>query len=71
MLRESTDERVLWRVRRTLYQMLADRGYEISEADIWETFEDFLENYSKKPNLSFVARRPDPDMLMDLKEAAA
>ena len=51
--------------------MLRDRGYEISENDIEETFEEFLVNYASKPNLSFVARRPDPDMLKDLEEAAA
>jgi hypothetical protein len=63
MLKDQTDERVLWRVRRTVYQMLRDRGYEINDADIDEDFDEFKENYAKKPNLSFVVRRQDPNML--------
>ena len=41
MLGSLTDERVLYRTRRTVLEMLRDRGYEIGDPEIEETFEDF------------------------------
>lgn len=34
-----TEERVAYRVRKTVYEMLKDRGYNIAEALIEESFE--------------------------------
>ena len=36
-----TDERVLYRCRKTVLEMLRDRGYEIGDPQIEETFEEF------------------------------
>jgi len=53
-----TDERVLYRVRKTVLEMLKDRNYNIADAEIEETFEEFEQRYSSKPQLNFLAHRP-------------
>ncbi len=49
MLNQLTDERILYRVRKTVLQMLRDRGYEIGDAEIEETYEEFEKQYLAKP----------------------
>ena len=44
-----TDERVLYRVRKTVLEMLRDRGYNIADAEIEEQYEDFEHRYNEKP----------------------
>ena len=41
MLGQLTDNRVLYRCRRTVLEMLRDRNYEIGDAEIEESFEEF------------------------------
>ena len=53
-----TDERVIYRVRKTVLEMLKDRGYGVATADIEEPFETFEERYSKDQKLNFLAHRP-------------
>lgn len=40
----------VYRVRRTVLQMLRDRGYMVDASDIDETEESFNEKYSSMPN---------------------
>ena len=53
-----TDERALYRVRKTVLEMLRDRQYNIADAEIEETFEDFESRYHVKPSMNFLAHRP-------------
>ena len=54
-----TDERVLYRVRKTVFEMLKDRGYQISKEDqIDQSFEDFEKEIALKPSMNFLALRP-------------
>lgn len=46
MLAQLTDSRVLYRCRRTVMEMLRDRGYDIGEAEIEESYEDFEQRIS-------------------------
>ena len=36
-----TDERVLYRVRKTVLEMLKDRNYNVADAELEESYEDF------------------------------
>lgn len=38
-MNQMSEERVAYRVRKTVYEMLRDRGYNIAEALIEETYE--------------------------------
>lgn len=49
---------MLYRVRKTVLTMLRDRGYEIGDADLEETYEEFEAKYLVKPQLNLVAKRP-------------
>ena len=53
-----TDERVIYRVRKTVLEMLKDRGYNVADAAIEESFEEFEKNFSKAPNINFITHRP-------------
>ena len=53
-----SDERVLFRVRKTVFEMLRDRGYKITDAQIEETYEEFEKAYLEKPQINFLAFRP-------------
>jgi RNA polymerase Rpb5, N-terminal domain len=53
-----TDERVLYRVRKTILEMLKDRRYNVAEAELEESYEEFEKRYLHKPSLNFVATRP-------------
>ena len=37
-----TEERVQYRVRKTVLEMLRDRGYETGDVDLEETYEEYL-----------------------------
>jgi hypothetical protein len=52
-----TDERVIYRVRKTVLEMLKDRGYKVADAEIEEPFETFEERYAKVQTLNFLAHR--------------
>ena len=41
MFGQLSDERVLYRTRKTVLEMLRDRGYEIGDGEIEENFEEF------------------------------
>eukprot|EP00898_Chlorokybus_atmophyticus_P003253 jgi/Chlat1/3929/Chrsp26S00307 len=62
------DERAtrLYRVRRTVWQMLADRGYLVSPAELELTREVFRERYGEEPKRDeltiLVPRKEDPSM---------
>ena len=58
MLGQLSDERVLYRTRKTVLEMLRDRGYEIGDGEIEESFEEFAQRYMNKPQMSFIAKRP-------------
>ena len=58
MLGQLSDERVLYRTRKTVLEMLRDRGYEIGDGEIEETFEEFAQRYLNKPQMSFIAKKP-------------
>ena len=60
MLGQLTDSRVLYRCRRTVLEMLQDRGYEIGQAEIEETFDEFEARQLTKANLNIIAMRPIP-----------
>ena len=60
-----TDERVLYRVRKTVFEMLRDRGYKITDAQIDETYEEFEKSYLEKPQINFLAFRPTDDLAGD------
>lgn len=64
-----TDERVLYRVRKTVFEMLRDRGYSIADAEIEETYEEFEQRYLKSPQINFIAFRPLADASADLDNA--
>ena len=57
MLAQLSDERVLFRTRKTVLEMLRDRGYEIGDGEIEETFEEFEKRYAEKPQMSFIAKK--------------
>ena len=58
MLSQLSDERILYRTRKTVLEMLRDRGYEIGDGEIEETFEEFEQRYLNKPQMSFIAKKP-------------
>ena len=58
MLSWQSDERVLYRVRKTVLEMLKDRGYQVADASIEESFEDFEKSFKNKPIQNIVAYRP-------------
>ena len=51
--------------------MLRDRGYEIGDDEIEESYEEFEKKYLASPKiLSFIARRPVRGSMMDVDEGA-
>lgn len=53
-----SEERVAYRVRKTVYEMLRDRGYNIAEALIEETYEQFEQRDGALKMQNFLAYRP-------------
>ena len=37
---------VLYRVRKTIFQMLRDRGYTVSDKSFYETYDEFKQSYN-------------------------
>ena len=60
-LGQLTDQRVQYRSRRTVLEMLKDRGYEIAVDSIDETFEEFEERQAAMKNLHMIVKRPIND----------
>jgi len=65
MLAPLTEPRVMYRCRKTVLEMLRDRGYEIGDAEIEESYEDFEQRISMKHgakavSLNMIAKRPTP-----------
>lgn len=58
MLGQLTEERILYRCRKTVLEMLRDRGYNIGDGEIGETFEEFEQHFSQRPNISIIVKRP-------------
>ena len=52
------DERVFYRVRRTTLEMLRDRGYELPDGTVEETFDKFKERYNVEKNFNMLVERP-------------
>ena len=59
----SSGERI-YRVRRTVMQMLRDRGYMVDQADVDQSEEDFFEKFTESPQRDMltllVQKRDDP-----------
>ena len=55
-----TDERILYRCRKTVLEMLRDRGYQIGAAEIEEPFEDFEQRNLTPSALNMIVKRPIP-----------
>ena len=45
-----TEERVEFQVRRTVFEMLNDRGYETGDAEMEESYEDFCKRIENPAN---------------------
>ena len=58
MISQLTDERILYRTRKTVLEMLRDRGYEVSEDELEETYEEFEKRFVNNTKMNFVAKRP-------------
>ena len=58
MLGQLTDERVTYRCRRTVLEMLKDRGYDIGDPEIEESFEDFETRLATLKSVNIIAKRP-------------
>ena len=65
MLGQLTDERVLYRCRKTVLEMLRDRGYNVGSAEIEETYEDFVSRGLKLDRLTLIVQRPQPGRTSD------
>jgi hypothetical protein len=61
---------VSFRTRKTVLEMLRDRGYEINDADINQSVEDFKADYESKPSQNFIAKRHVADGAMDGEDGA-
>ena len=69
MISQLTDERIFYRTRKTILEMLRDRGYEIGDDEIEESYEDFEKKYLTDPKiLTFIAKRPVHNSFMDVDE---
>ena len=55
-----SEERQLYRCRRTVLEMLRDRGYEIGDAEIEESFEEFQARQLTHKNMHIIAYKPLP-----------
>ena len=58
MLGQMSDERVLYKCRKTILEMLRDRGYEIGDPEIEETYEEFEARQLTHRSLNLIAMRP-------------
>ena len=65
-----TDERVQFRVRKTIFEMLRDRGYDTGNAELEETFEDFQRRIESGNTLNIITYKSSSDEV-DNPEAAA
>jgi DNA-directed RNA polymerases I, II, and III subunit RPABC1 len=57
MVDQLSDEMVSYRTRKTVLEILRDRGYEINDNDINQSLDDFKDNLLSKPSQNFIAKR--------------
>jgi hypothetical protein len=61
MVEQLNDDQVQYRTRKTVLEILRDRGFEIDDDDIEQSFDDFKDNMASKPSMNFIAKRQVPD----------
>lgn len=61
---------VSYRTRKTVLEILRDRGYEINDGDINQSIEDFKSDYESKPSQNFIAKRQVADGGIEGEEGA-
>ena len=60
---------VLYNVRRTVFQMLRDRGYTVSDQSYNQCFEDFKKGYNNsRESLNMLFTKPQPQNLSQQEE---
>ena len=57
---ELTEDRILYRCRKTVLEMLRDRGYEVGDAEIEESYEDFQQRNLNVKSQNMIVMRPIP-----------
>ena len=65
-----SEERVQFRVRKTIFEMLKDRGYDTGNAELEETFEDFQKRIESGNTLNIITYKSSSDEV-DNPEAGA
>lgn len=58
MSQQDTETYNLWRIRRTVCEMLIDRNYIVSELDLNQSYTDFQSNYTTRDqSINFLVNR--------------
>jgi len=52
---------LLYRVRKTVLQMLKDRGYIVSEKKLTQTKQEFAEQFTTRDSLNLLVEKRPPD----------
>ena len=71
MVDQLSDTMVSFRTRKTVLEILRDRGYEINDNDINQSIDDFKSDYETKPSQNFIAKREVADGGMEGEGGAA
>ena len=66
MVQHLEDWQVMFRVRRTVLEMLRDRGYEVDESEILQTEDEFKQRLDVTNSQNFYAVRPNKEELMEV-----
>ena len=61
MVEQLNDDQVQYRTRKTVLEILRDRGFEIDDDDIEQSFDEFKKNMETKPSMNFIAKRAVTD----------